>query len=78
MVYVVPCDSPEGEARGLVNDLALMTHITTDVEEEPILRIATPLGVGGENSVLLSSSMTHTALLDIVCPQARKSTDRPS
>ena len=43
-----------------------MTHITTDVEEEPILRIATLLGVGGENSVLLSSSMTHTALPDIV------------
>jgi DNA-directed RNA polymerase III subunit RPC2 len=48
-----PSDTPEGEACGLVKNLALMTHITTDVEEEPILRIATLLGVEGENSVLL-------------------------
>jgi len=40
-----------------------MPHITTNVEEEPMLRIATLLGVDGENSVPLSSSMT---LLDIV------------
>jgi len=58
-----PCDSPEGEARGLVKDLALMPHITTNVEEEPILRITTLLGVDGENNVPLSSSMT---LPDIV------------
>jgi len=51
-----------------------MTHITMDVEEEPILRIATLLGVDGENSVLLSSSMTHTALPDIVMSTG---TDRP-
>jgi len=38
-------------------------HITTNVEEEPILRIATLLGVDGENSVPLSSPMT---LPDIV------------
>jgi len=50
----------------VVNDLALMTHITMDVEEEPILGIATPLDIEGKNSVLLSSSMTHTALPDIV------------
>ena len=48
-----PSDTPEGEACGLVKNLALMTHITTDVEEEPILRIATLLGVEGENAVLL-------------------------
>lgn len=48
-----PSDTPEGEACGLVKNLALMTHITTDVEEEPILRIATLLGVEGENTVLL-------------------------
>lgn len=47
-----PSDTPEGEACGLVKNLALMTHITTDVEEEPILRIATLLGVEGENSAL--------------------------
>ncbi|KZO97551.1 beta and beta-prime subunits of DNA dependent RNA-polymerase [Calocera viscosa TUFC12733] len=40
-----PSDTPEGEACGLVKNLALMTHITTDVEEEPIVRVAFMLGV---------------------------------
>jgi len=40
-----PSDTPEGEACGLVKNLALMTHITTDVEEEPIIKIALILGV---------------------------------
>ncbi|TFK29086.1 DNA-directed RNA polymerase [Coprinopsis marcescibilis] len=40
-----PSDTPEGEACGLVKNLALMTHITTDVEEAPIARIAFMLGV---------------------------------
>jgi len=43
-----------------------MTHITTCVEEEPILGIATLLGVEGGNGALLSSSITHTALPDSV------------
>lgn len=41
-------DTPEGEACGLVKNLALMTHITTNVEEEPIIKIAFMLGVEGE------------------------------
>ncbi|KAG8908842.1 DNA-directed RNA polymerase III core subunit ret1 [Tulasnella sp. 403] len=40
-----PSDTPEGEACGLVKNLALMTHITTDVDEEPIIRLAFMLGV---------------------------------
>ncbi|KZV87300.1 DNA-directed RNA polymerase [Exidia glandulosa HHB12029] len=40
-----PSDTPEGEACGLVKNLALMTHITTDVEEEPIMRLAFMLGL---------------------------------
>ncbi|KAG1791027.1 uncharacterized protein HD556DRAFT_1433056 [Suillus plorans] len=40
-----PSDTPEGEACGLVKNLALMTHITTDVEEGPIVRLALMLGV---------------------------------
>ena len=40
-----PSDTPEGEACGLVKNLALMTHITTDQEEEPIKRLAFNLGV---------------------------------
>ena len=31
-----PSDTPEGEACGLVKNLALMTHITTNDEEEPV------------------------------------------
>lgn len=37
-------DTPEGEACGLVKNLALMTHITTSVEEEPIIKLALLLG----------------------------------
>jgi DNA-directed RNA polymerase III subunit RPC2 len=40
-----PSDTPEGEACGLVKNLALMTHITTDQEEGPIVRLAFNLGV---------------------------------
>ena len=39
-----PSDTPEGEACGLVKNLALMTHITTDDEEGPIKRLITILG----------------------------------
>ncbi|KAN0065336.1 DNA-directed RNA polymerase III complex subunit Rpc2 [Thecaphora frezii] len=46
-----PSDTPEGEACGLVKNLALMTHITTDVEEEPIMRMAFTLGVEDINLV---------------------------
>lgn len=40
-----PSDTPEGEACGLVKNLALMTHITTEVDEGPITEIALNLGV---------------------------------
>ena len=33
-----PSDTPEGEACGLVKNLALMTHITTNVDEGPVKR----------------------------------------
>ena len=39
-----PADTPEGEACGLVKNLALMTHITVDTEEGPIKRIIYMLG----------------------------------
>ena len=37
--------SPPGESCGLVKNLALMTHVTTDEEEAPIARLAHILGV---------------------------------
>ena len=40
-----PSDTPEGEACGLVKNLALMTHITTDTEETQLVRISFNLGV---------------------------------
>ncbi|KLT43758.1 beta and beta-prime subunits of DNA dependent RNA-polymerase [Cutaneotrichosporon oleaginosum] len=38
-------DTPEGEACGLVKNLALMTHITTDTPEDPLIKLAFMLGV---------------------------------
>ncbi|KKK19475.1 hypothetical protein ARAM_005904 [Aspergillus rambellii] len=39
-----PADTPEGEACGLVKNLALMTHITTNDEEGPIRNLVFMLG----------------------------------
>ncbi|XP_078039104.1 RNA polymerase III subunit RpIII128 [Augochlora pura] len=44
-----PSDTPEGEGCGLVKNLALMTHITTELDEEPIVRLAFNLGVENVN-----------------------------
>lgn len=44
-----PSDTPEGEACGLVKNLALMTHITTEVEESSIIRLAFNVGVEDVN-----------------------------
>jgi DNA-directed RNA polymerase III subunit RPC2 len=49
-----PSDTPEGEACGLVKNLALMTHITTDVDEQPIIKLAFMLGVEGVFHKLVS------------------------
>ena len=38
-------DTPEGEQCGLVKNLALMTHITTDVDETIVWQVAYALGV---------------------------------
>ena len=40
-----PADTPEGESCGLVKNLAMMTHVTTDDEEAPIVSLARTLGV---------------------------------
>eukprot|EP01130_Rhizamoeba_saxonica_P007182 TRINITY_DN2898_c0_g1_i1.p1 TRINITY_DN2898_c0_g1~~TRINITY_DN2898_c0_g1_i1.p1 ORF type:complete len:769 (+),score=151.80 TRINITY_DN2898_c0_g1_i1:207-2309(+) len=47
-----PSDTPEGESCGLVKNLALLTHVTTDDEMEPLIRFAFNLGV--EDVCLLS------------------------
>lgn len=53
-----PCDTPEGEACGLVKNLALMTHVTTDEEEAPLISLFCCLGV--EDLELLSGEELHT------------------
>lgn len=63
-----PSDTPEGEACGLIKNLALMTHITTDSEEEPVRRLSFSLGVEDINVVvgldLYSSPSTYLVLLN--------------
>lgn len=59
-----PSDTPEGEACGLVKNLALMTHITTDVEEEPIVRLAFMLGIEGASSPPPSPFFSFLGLLN--------------
>ena len=52
------------QACGLVKNVALMTHITTDMEEDPIIQLAFNLGV--EDISLLSGeelSSLHTYLV---------------
>ncbi|KAI4464732.1 dna-directed rna polymerase i subunit 2 [Holotrichia oblita] len=46
-----PSDTPEGEACGLVKNLALMTHITTEVDEYPLIRLANNTGVIDINTI---------------------------
>ena len=40
-----PADTPEGEACGLVKNLALLAHITTDEDTRPVERLCKDLGV---------------------------------
>jgi len=54
-----PSDTPEGEACGLVKNLALMTHVTTDEEEEPLRRLAFALGT--EPAALLAGDQLGSA-----------------
>jgi len=46
-----PSDTPEGESCGLVKNLALTTHVTTDSPEEPLHQIAIDLGMEDVNLI---------------------------
>ncbi|KAJ9081522.1 DNA-directed RNA polymerase III complex subunit Rpc2 [Entomophthora muscae] len=62
-----PSDTPEGEACGLVKNLALMTHITTDVEPEPIHKMIFTLGAEDISSLSgpeIYSPSTYTIFLN--------------
>lgn len=53
-----PCDTPEGESCGLVKNLALTTHVTTDSPEVPLLKLAIDLGM--EDAALLTGDELHS------------------
>ena len=42
---VCPSDTPEGESCGLVKNLALLSHVTTDQSEKSITNLCISLGV---------------------------------
>ncbi|KAI9759399.1 MAG: DNA-directed RNA polymerase III core subunit ret1 [Chaenotheca gracillima] len=54
-----PSDTPEGEACGLVKNLALMTHITTNDEESPVKTFVFMLGA--EDLVSVSGKEMYAA-----------------
>ncbi|GMI73184.1 nuclear RNA polymerase C2 [Hibiscus trionum] len=54
-----PCDTPEGHICGLVKNLALMTHVTTDEDDGPLISLCYCLGVEGLE--LLSGEELHTS-----------------
>ena len=39
VVVLCPCDTPEGDFCGLVKNRALMTHVTADEEEVPLISL---------------------------------------
>ncbi|XP_037427486.1 DNA-directed RNA polymerase III subunit 2-like [Triticum dicoccoides] len=55
-----PCDTPEGELCGLTKNLALLTHITTDQEDDgPLTKLCYTLGV--EDLSILSAEEVHAS-----------------
>ena len=52
-----PSDTPEGEACGLVKNLALLTHVTTDEDPAPLRQLVLDLGV--EDAEALSGEEMH-------------------
>jgi DNA-directed RNA polymerase III subunit RPC2 len=53
-----PSDTPEGEACGLVKNLALLAHVTSDEDAKPVERLCFDLGV--ESADTLSGEELHS------------------
>ena len=53
-----PSDTPEGESCGLVKNLALTTHVTTDSPQEPLYRVCVDLGM--EDAALLGGDELYS------------------
>uniref|UniRef100_A0A8C2K2T1 DNA-directed RNA polymerase subunit beta n=1 Tax=Cyprinus carpio TaxID=7962 RepID=A0A8C2K2T1_CYPCA len=74
-----PSDTPEGEACGLVKNLALMTHITTDMEDGPIVKLAFNLGVEDVNLLCgeeLSYPTVFLVFLNGICSHRQNKNSR--
>ncbi|KAI9352710.1 hypothetical protein BDR26DRAFT_907287 [Obelidium mucronatum] len=75
-----PSDTPEGEACGLVKNLALMAHITTDSDDTMIRQLAFTLGVEDLNlltgSELYRSPLTYLVFLNGLLLGVHRQPDR--
>jgi len=74
-----PADTPEGEACGLVKNLALLSHVTTDDEINPIIRLAFDLGVEDINLVSgfeMNAKTTHVVFLNGLILGIHRSADQ--
>ena len=72
-----PSDTPEGEACGLVKNLALMTHITTDDEEAPVRKLISTLGAQDINKVNGRDMYAEGAYIIFINGTPNALTDRP-
>ena len=75
-----PSDTPEGEACGLIKNLALMTHITTDSEDKPVRQLAYSLGVEDLNVLVgidfYATDSTYLVFLNGVLLGVHRSPER--
>lgn len=60
-----PADTPEGEACGLVKNLALLCHVTSDEDEEPIKRTCFDLGVH-DVALLSGEEINHSSTFLVI------------
>lgn len=60
-----PADTPEGEACGLVKNLALLCHVTSDEDEEPIKRTCFDLGVH-DVALLSGEEINHASTFLVI------------
>lgn len=60
-----PSDTPEGESCGLVKNLALLTHVTTDDRELPVARLAFNLGVE-DSELMTGEELAHKSVFLVV------------
>lgn len=59
-----PSDTPEGEACGLVKNLALLTHVTSDEDAAPVRQMVFDLGV--EDAEMLNGEEINSASIYLV------------